>query len=84
MADDNEMKKLLEERKQIRESFAQWRKDPAFVSKSFLGGAAERMRRGELGSIEMEALGKVGKVSVDTILSEAAQKVEELKGRGNW
>jgi len=84
MADESEydMQKLLDDRTQIRARFAEWRKDPAFTPKSFLLGAKERLRKGELGTLEMDALSKVGKKSAEAILSEAATKVEKLKERG--
>ncbi len=82
MADENSPRELLEERKKIKERFSQWRKEPEFTPKSFLEGARERMRKGALGTIEMEALGKVGRVPLDQILSEAEAEVAKLKERG--
>jgi len=80
--DENFMSRLFDDRKRIKEAFANWRKEPAFTPKGFFGGGQERLLLGELNTLEMEAMSKVGEVPGDQILSEATAKVDKLRKRG--
>lgn len=82
MADDYDPKKLLDDRNKIRAKFSEWKNSAEFNVKGIVEGSRTRMLKAALGSLEMEAMGKVGRASIDTILSEASSKVEELKRRG--